>query len=161
MSDLIDRAEVMKLLDEQCWNGMFTYFRGEHHVNCFRELVKAIPSVENKGEPCDDCISRNDVIKMLNTMDRYTADKLKLCDTDKEFPHNEVFIVDDVYEEIIEQLPPADVRENIHGTWEEWKVGKYEGVPICSVCKHGFPLGFNQYNFCPNCGADMRGKANV
>ena len=50
MSDLIDRAEVMKLLDEQCWNGMFTYFRGEHHVNCFRELVKAIPSVENKEE---------------------------------------------------------------------------------------------------------------
>jgi len=50
MSDLIDRAEVMKLLDEQCWNGMFTYFRGEHHVNCFRELVKAIPSVEIKGE---------------------------------------------------------------------------------------------------------------
>lgn len=56
MSDLIDRAEVMKLLDEQCWNGMFTYFRGEHHVNCFRELVKAIPSAENKGEwiPCSE-----------------------------------------------------------------------------------------------------------
>ena len=59
---------------------------------------------------------------------------------------------------LLDEIPPADVRENIHGTWEEWKVGKYEGVPICSVCKHGFPLGFNQYNFCPNCGADMRGE---
>ena len=58
----------------------------------------------------------------------------------------------------LKELKPADVRENIHGEWEEWKVGKYEGVPICSVCKHGFPLGFNQYNFCPNCGADMRGE---
>lgn len=51
MSDLIDRAKIIKLLDEQCWNGMFTYFRGEHHVNCFRELVKAIPPVEREWIP--------------------------------------------------------------------------------------------------------------
>ena len=59
-----------------------------------------------------DYISRNAITRVLNTMDRYVADELTLCDTEKKFPRNEVFIVDDVYEEIVEQLSPADVREN-------------------------------------------------
>lgn len=57
-----------------------------------------------------------------------------------------------------EIIPSADVRENIHGTWEEWKGKVYENVPICSNCKHGFPLITKEYNFCPHCGADMRGE---
>ena len=54
-----------------------------------------------------DCVSRNAVIQKLNTMDRYVSEELRLCDTDKKFPKNEVFIVDDVYEEIVENLPSA------------------------------------------------------
>lgn len=60
--------------------------------------------------------------------------------------------------EIIKQIPSADVRENIHGTWEEWKGSRYPGLPICSNCKMGFSFNFKKYNFCPNCGADMRGE---
>ena len=58
----------------------------------------------------------------------------------------------------IRETMEMDGRENVKGEWEEWKHGKYEGIPICSNCKHGFPFGFHQYNFCPNCGADMRGE---
>ena len=50
-------------------------------------------------------MSRNVIIQKLNTMDRYVSEELRLCDTDKRFPKNEVFIVDDVYEEIVENLP--------------------------------------------------------
>lgn len=74
-----------------------------------------------------DLISRNDVINMFNTMDRYRADKLILQDTDREFPSNEVFIVDDCYE-LLEQLPtysaekPAECDNNYdceHCDWTE------------------------------------------
>ena len=51
-------------------------------------------------------MSRNAIIQKLNEMDRYVSTELRLCDTNKKFPQNEVFIVDDVYE-IIEQLPPV------------------------------------------------------
>lgn len=51
-------------------------------------------------------IDENDIIKMLNTMDRYTSEELTLCDTDKTFPMNEVFIVDDVFEGL-DEIPSA------------------------------------------------------
>ena len=52
----------------------------------------------------------------------------------------------------------GDVRENVHGNWigtddephETWK---------CNRCGYGYegPYDFIP-NFCPNCGADMRGE---
>ena len=45
----------------------------------------------------------------------------------------------------------------------EWKVyGKQGGIPItdiCSNCRYEMKWYKNKYNFCPNCGADMRGGA--
>lgn len=57
-----------------------------------------------------------------------------------------------------DEIPSADVRENIHGKWTEWKGrdGRYTGIPICSNCNTGFSIIAKEYNFCPNCGADMR-----
>jgi len=74
-------------------------------------------------------------------------------------------------------LPAADVRENVHG---EWKHGREISRTMlmnntlhidyknwkCSVC--GFEVdrllykidGSPVFNFCPNCGADMRGEQN-
>ena len=48
----------------------------------------------------DIYIKLSDVIDMLNTMDRYRTDKLISQDTNKEYSANEVFVVDDVYEEL-------------------------------------------------------------
>lgn len=59
---------------------------------------------ELEQEPCEDAVSRNAITKTLNEMDRYIADELTLCGSDNKFPKNEVFIVDDVYEQIVEQL---------------------------------------------------------
>ena len=50
-------------------------------------------------------IKVSDIINMLNNIvDRYRTDKLISQDINHEYPGNEVFIVDDVYEEL-EKLP--------------------------------------------------------
>ena len=47
-------------------------------------------------------------------------------------------------------LPPADVRPVVRGEW----IGDGDCI-ICSNCKTAYT--FMGSNFCPNCGADMRG----
>ena len=48
-----------------------------------------------------------------------------------------------------------------HGEWKDLSDGWQEGTYECSNCKAEFVLiegtpEDNEYNFCPNCGADMR-----
>ena len=64
----------------------------------------------------------------------------------------------------LRDYPTADVRENVKGEWIERKpvhFGKVikglGSVFVCSVC--GEEVDCKPYNFCPNCGADMRGKS--
>lgn len=70
-----------------------------------------------------------------------------------------------ILKEEIESIPTADVVERKKGKWAYERVdfsvavspGAYViSSPTCSVC------GFHEFeatNFCPNCGADMRGEA--
>ena len=61
-------------------------------------------------------------------------------------------------EEMIDDIPAADVRPVVRGEW----IDEYPNIPndprmICSVCgKEAMPLSTE--HFCPNCGADMRGE---
>lgn len=41
-----------------------------------------------------------------------------------------------------------------HGEWKQ-KSGLYFGYPYCSKCGFAYKHAFN---FCPNCGADMKPK---
>lgn len=50
---------------------------------------------------------------------------------------------------IIKNQRIADVRENVHGEWVE----TVSGAVKCSICGK---LDIFEWNFCPNCGADMR-----
>ena len=74
------------------------------------------------------------------------------------------------YRDEIDDIPTADVRENVMGRWVEvvdrTEMYDKEGVKTwgmlfqCNQC--GFVLNAveghtGQYNYCPNCGADMRG----
>ena len=59
--------------------------------------------------------------------------------------------------EDIVKVPTADVRENVRGEWIE----KHYTIN-CSVCKNCLWSGpyidlVRKFNFCPNCGAYMRG----
>lgn len=68
-----------------------------------------------------------------------------------------------VHYEDLQNLPTADVRENVRGEWITHKnaeiahdlfITNYE----CSICHT-----WSRYNsnYCPDCGADMRGKQDA
>lgn len=96
---------------------------------------------ENKG----DLISRQAII------DR-TVNRNSIWNTITDSEGNNL-------EDILNSIPCADVRENIHGTWEHWEGEKFFDVPICSNCGMTFSINARGWSFCPNCGADMRGEA--
>lgn len=67
----------------------------------------------------------------------------------------------DVALEAIKELvniPAADVKPVVRGRWEE--TGSFSDEMIdwvrCSNCGEEAPVFTDNYDFCPNCGADMR-----
>lgn len=68
------------------------------------------------------------------------------------------------YEETIEiiKMSSTEIEEIKHGEWTEQEA-PYVNTYECSNCKRWFVLEDgtpeeNNYNYCPNCGADMRGE---
>ena len=61
----------------------------------------------------------------------------------------------------LEKLPSAQ-PERARGTWMPDTMCYYEERFICSECKGNYKvdtcMGNPMWNFCPNCGADMRQK---
>ena len=51
-------------------------------------------------------------------------------------------------QEAIESIPAADVRPVVRGKWIK--------IKYRSICRDCSFRGFASWNFCPNCGADMR-----
>lgn len=51
----------------------------------------------------------------------------------------------------LDDAPTADVRENVKGEWLSMF-----GHNVCNKC--GFKIDIVPTNFCPNCGAEMRGE---
>ena len=66
-----------------------------------------------------------------------------------------------IVKDFIINEPTADVVGVKHGRWIKDRLcstsGGTYGVRRCSVCEHYFQDLVNEYNYCPNCGADMRG----
>ena len=61
-------------------------------------------------------------------------------------------------EGIIRTFPSAQ-PERKKGKWiqKEDPYGFFDTIPVCSECGHTTKMR-ETYNFCPNCGADMRGE---
>ena len=88
---------------------------------------------------------------------------MRLIDADALFPYGAVpYIADDGFETadkiygIIKNAPTIEARPVVRG---EWIDGFFKDTVECSVC---FEKGVckcyeTRHNFCPNCGADMRG----
>ena len=58
-------------------------------------------------------------------------------------------------------VPAADVRPVV---WAYWKSVPHKRARVCSRCEADEPYKFadddaNVYNYCPNCGANMREKS--
>lgn len=56
-----------------------------------------------------------------------------------------------------EKIPAVDAEPVRHGEWVLFDATSYD-VYICSECGGFAPSGFIKSNYCPNCGAKMRGK---
>ena len=67
-------------------------------------------------------------------------------------------------ENILDDVPSADVVEHKCGKWIDLEIPLEDGgsmpVQACNICKTFYPLSYTGggHHFCPNCGADMRGR---
>ena len=108
-------------------------------------LDVAIKALEQ--EPCD-CISREKVINLL--LQNYTT--LNGLDVVMYSP-----LMNDI------KYLPSVQPTILHGEWEEKECFDGDVYYDCSVCGNswttidGTPMD-NEMNFCPHCGADMRGN---
>ena len=57
----------------------------------------------------------------------------------------------------VRELPAADVAPVVHGRW----IASHDEFCACSICKYPVYVGWNQTNYCPNCGAKMNGEGDV
>ena len=71
---------------------------------------------------------------------------------------------------VVNMISTADVRPVVRGRWVGYpECLKYmhayaDDHIVCSVCEECFSILDNdceRFNFCPNCGADMRGDDDV
>lgn len=88
------------------------------------------------------------------TYDRYVSDG-------KWKSEEEIYAYKVGYNEAIANIaqfaPTADVRENFHAHWDKVEVRSGEWWHTCSKCKatYGSEDGELDFNYCPNCGAQM------
>ena len=70
----------------------------------------------------------------------------------RSYMHGEPYIADWKFDEMIEELPAADVVPVRHGRWNDWEVFWKE----CSYCRYRTQkINAREYFFCPKCGAKM------
>ena len=74
--------------------------------------------------------------------------------------HDKMFLPYKAVEGSLKAIPAADVRPVVRGRWR-FEEGDGETCAegwVCSACGCGFHTHvpyFEDFNFCPNCGADM------
>ena len=64
--------------------------------------------------------------------------------------------VDDTLD-YIDSEPAADVAPVVHGRWVEKEKYTFGIMYDCSLCGNRILDNGHPWNYCPNCGADMRG----
>ena len=122
---------------------------------CKEALDMAIEALEQ--EPCEDAISREELLKTIDTWDKFG------CDADtKLVPYQDHYIPYIHYDDVvkcIKGMPSVTSQEPKTGHWIE-KQEKEDCEPFilweCSNCHNTVLRGhFRKYSYCPNCGAKM------
>ena len=58
-------------------------------------------------------------------------------------------------------IPVADVKPIVRGKWKDAVQGAYDSPHVlCSICGEYFWRYFKNFDFCPNCGANMKEEKN-
>ena len=98
----------------------------------------------------DDYIKRSDAINAIESLPTWWADEGGYYGGMQQ-PRVALLEPEDVIN-AIKKIPSADVAEVKHGTWLAI------GNTGLASCKCGYITDrYSIYNYCPNCGADMRG----
>ena len=89
-------------------------------------------------------------------MAEYIEKQLVLSKSQQDYLEGRYDYDDFVLVSDIESIPPADVRPVVRAVWqfEEHGPEDYEQFWRCPVCAE---KTYFITNYCPNCGADMRG----
>ena len=132
-------------------------------------LVDAIKNgIPYEERPQGDLISRSVVKGMIS--DKSIPIKFEE-ETRGEWQYSSGMILSDIYD-VIDNAPTVEITDYDTGYQDgledglndirpqgEWiKHSTYKDVLICSKCNHGSNQVYDTFNFCPNCGADMRGE---
>ena len=147
MSDLIRRSV---LIDEICRSSIYKWSVEEDQAahNWALNIINSQPSVESsKG----DLISRADAIEAVKDT---ILKRFNLADWYEEMLNCGVEI-----EDRINALPSADA---VQGEWKQEYRKTANGVDFCviacSECDY-YDAQMHYYNYCPSCGARMKGGA--
>jgi rubrerythrin len=148
--DVIYRQQAIDALEK-------SRFPGSPYIDTGIQIalreIKALESAQ--PEPCEDAVSRQ---RLLSDLKELTAAWGKYPVMAEQIKGVETAIR---YVETIPSVTPERKR----GKWIEEDDG-WDGVFWrCSECNESFYLVDgtpvdNEYHFCPNCGADMRGEQN-
>ena len=96
-------------------------------------------------------IKREALIDAVESIDWYSVYKGKLT-AGAPNTENALYKASSIYA-VIDNAPSADVAPVRHGRW----VASHDEFCACSICKYPVYVGWNQTNYCPNCGAKMDG----
>ena len=106
-----------------------------------------------EGEDMSDYISREAALVAIKNL--YPGIPLAKINLPKWHETNKTYMECEL---AIEDLPAADVQEVKRGRWE---LNALESIATCSECECCIPTLWKDpdiyWNYCPNCGADMRG----
>ena len=169
--DMISREQVLNVIADFV---TFEEYIDENHHLTFVPLEKKInllPSVQPKPIECDDCVSRGAVVDLLNMRlfgkELFKAlyelpsvqPKPNYCAGCKHNTNNEICLeceYDGITRGMTKYVPMSQPSRKGHWILDKDKSLLFN-VYKCSNCEN---IGAKETNFCPNCGADMRGDTD-
>ena len=109
----------------------------------------------------NDFISRQEMWELISELQNLYEEERKTAeDCEEESMYVGSINALTAMEDGLSDIPAADVRPVVRGNWEPVKtIGGSEFIK-CSECgyKEYDHVKYTHFNFCPHCGADMRGE---
>jgi hypothetical protein len=125
----------------------------------FAKTIFALWRVSNITQNKNQKIGGTGGLTMADYISREAALDFLIPTDDLSISSQDQWALGDRFEKFLESIPAADVRPVVHGGWKPNPRNPY--WLDCTVCGYARP-DRTVYNFCPNCGADMREvKTNV
>ena len=109
---------------------------------------------KESDEMNDDLISRDELLKRIDEEREYLKSR-------GQFGAEHILVHN--FRDLVENAPTVDAIVNMieERPQAEWRSCKQGDIPItdrCTNCNYEMKWYKNKHNFCPNCGAKMRGK---